>query len=144
MSPSVTGRTFTTIFPVKRSRPALWYTPRVTPPNTEALELVEASRETKWDRPSFALGLFHGRVERSRILPYMLQPEEDRRIGDAYLKEIESFLKKNIDADAVDRDKEIPAAAIQGLAKLGCFGMKIPKEYGGLGFRRSTTTGRSR
>lgn len=102
--------------------------------STEALEVIEAARETKWERPSFALGLFHGRVERSRILPYMLQPEEDRRIGDAYLAELETFLKKNIDPDKVDRDKEIPAEAIQGLVRLGCFGMKIPKEYGGLGF----------
>ena len=102
--------------------------------NTEALEVIEAARETKWERPSFALGLFHGRVERARILPYTAQPEEDRRIGDAYLKELETFLKKNIDPDAVDRTGEIPAEAIRGMAKLGCFGMKIPKEYGGLGF----------
>ena len=102
--------------------------------NTEALEVIEAARETKWERPSFALELFYGRVERARILPYTAQPEEDRRIGDSYLAQIEAFLKKNIDPDAVDRTGEIPAEAIQGMAKLGCFGMKIPKEYGGLGF----------
>jgi len=101
--------------------------------NTEALEVIEAARETKWERPSFALGLFHGRVERARILPYTLQPEEDRRIGDAFLAELETFLKKNIDPDEIDRTGDIPPEAIQGLARLGCFGMKIPKEYGGLG-----------
>ena len=41
---------------------------------------------------------------------------------------------EEVDPDAIDRDGKIPPAVIQGLAELGAFGMKIPKEYGGLGF----------
>ncbi len=102
--------------------------------SAEALEVIEAARESKWERPSFALQLFHGRVAPSLIFPYAVQSEEDRRAGDAFLAELESFLKRNVDADAIDRTGEIPPEVIKGLARLGCFGMKIPKEYGGLGF----------
>ncbi len=99
----------------------------------EALEVIEAARETKWERPSFALQLFHGRVDRPLILPYAVQSEPDRLVGDAFLLHLENFLKQNVDPEEVDRTGELPAQAVQGLARLGCFGMKIPKEYGGLG-----------
>jgi alkylation response protein AidB-like acyl-CoA dehydrogenase len=42
-------------------------------------------------------------------------------------------LKENLDPDEVDRTGDLPQEVIEGLAKLGCWGMKIPKEYGGLG-----------
>ena len=108
--------------------------PRVMPGGSEALEAIEAARETTWERPTFAGQLFLGRVLTGLIFPYAVQSEEDRRIGDAYCAELEAFLKAKVDADEIDRTGEMPAEVIQGLAKLGCFGMKISKEYGGLGF----------
>ena len=93
----------------------------------EALEVMEAARESKWERPSFALQLFLGRVAPSLIFPYAVQSEEDRRAGDSYLSELEAFLKRSVDPDAIDRTGEIPPEVIRGLAKMGCFGMKIPK-----------------
>jgi alkylation response protein AidB-like acyl-CoA dehydrogenase len=47
---------------------------------------------------------------------------------------MERFLGEEVDADAIDRDGKIPARVIERLAAMGAFGMKIPKEYGGLGF----------
>ncbi len=38
-----------------------------------------------------------------------------------------------VDPDAIDREGKVPARVVQRLAELGAFGMKIPKEYGGLG-----------
>ncbi len=101
---------------------------------SDSLEIIEAAREATWERPTFAGQLFLGRVLGGLIFPYAVQSEEDRRIGDAYCADVEAFLKGNVDADAIDRTGEMPAAVVQGLAKMGCFGMKIPKEYGGLGF----------
>ncbi len=106
---------------------------RVIPGGSEALEVIEAAREAKWERPTFAGQLFLGRVLTSLLFPYAVQPEEDRRAGDAFLAQLEEFLKREVDPDAIDRTGEMPASVINGLAKLGCFGMKIPKEYGGLG-----------
>ena len=103
------------------------------PGAAEALEVMEAAREAKWERPTVAGQIFLGRVLTSRLFPYATQPDEDRRLGDAYLAKLESFLKEKVDPDAIDRTREIPAEVIQGLVRLGCFGMKIPKAYGGLG-----------
>ncbi len=47
---------------------------------------------------------------------------------------LERFLMEKVDSDAIDREGKIPPAVVAGLAELGAFGMKIPKEYGGLGF----------
>ncbi|PIQ82734.1 MAG: DNA polymerase II [Candidatus Omnitrophica bacterium CG11_big_fil_rev_8_21_14_0_20_64_10] len=106
---------------------------RTVPNASEALEVIEAARESKWERPSFAAGLFLGRVDPSLIFPYAAQSAEDQKVGDAFLAKLEPVLRKEVDPDEVDRTGELPAAAIQALAGLGCFGMKIPAEYGGLG-----------
>ena len=98
-----------------------------------ALDLIEQSRETAWERPTVAGQLFLGRVLASRLIPYATQSPEDAAIGDTYLARLEAFLKAQVDADAIDATGEMPASVVKGLAELGCFGMKIPKEYGGLG-----------
>jgi len=38
-----------------------------------------------------------------------------------------------VDSDRIDREGEIPDEVIEGLRELGAFGIKIPREYGGLG-----------
>jgi len=100
----------------------------------EAFEVAEEARQAEWEKPSFASDLFMGRVRMDLISPFPEQPEQDRIEGDAFLSRLEEFLLNKVDADAIDRTGDIPPDVIQGLAKMGCFGMKIPKEYGGLGF----------
>jgi len=100
----------------------------------KALELAEESREKEWTLPSFVAELFQGRLRWDLLFPFPEQSEEDRKIGDEFIARLEKFLKENIDPDEVDRTGEIPAKAIQGLAEMGCFALKIPKEYGGMGF----------
>lgn len=99
----------------------------------KALELAEESREKEWAYPSFVAELFQGRLRWDLLFPFPEQSEEDRRIGDEFITRLEKFLKENIDPDEVDRTGEIPAQAIKGLAEMGCFALKIPKEYGGMG-----------
>ncbi|MBI4355311.1 MAG: acyl-CoA dehydrogenase family protein [Candidatus Omnitrophica bacterium] len=99
----------------------------------QALEVAEEARETVWQHPSFVSQLFLGRLRSDWLLPYPQQGAEDRRIGDAFLATLEAFLKAKVDPDAIDRTGEMPPEVIRGLAELGCFGMKIPTEYGGLG-----------
>ena len=99
----------------------------------ESLEVAEDSREAEWTKRNFAAGLFMGKLDLSSIFPYPEQTEEDRRIGDAFIAKLEFFLRNKLDPDQVDETGEIPADVMKGLTDLGCFGMKIPKEYGGLG-----------
>lgn len=99
----------------------------------KSLEVAEDSREESWDRPSFVSRLFMGKVDWSLLFPFPDQNADDKRTGDEFLSKLEHFLKTKVDADAIDRTGIIPDEVMKGLAELGCFGMKIPKEYGGLG-----------
>src|SRR3954451_11501231 len=99
----------------------------------EALELAEASRDPLDERGSFASNLFIGRYDFNRIFPWPEQSAEDREAGKEFLANLEKYLKENIDADEIDRTGEIPQKNIDDLFAMGAFGVKIPKEYGGLG-----------
>jgi hypothetical protein len=103
----------------------------------EALEATEAARQAQWEHPSLVAELFLGRVRTDLVFPCPEQPEEDRQVGDAFLKELEAFLRAHVDPDEIDRTGEMPAPVLDGLARLGCFGMKIPKAYGGLGLSQT-------
>jgi alkylation response protein AidB-like acyl-CoA dehydrogenase len=47
------------------------------------------------------------------------------------------FLRNNTNPDEIDESGEIPDQVIDGLAKLGAFGIKIPTKYGGLGLSQT-------
>ena len=99
----------------------------------EALELAEASRDPLDDRGSFASNLFIGRYDFARIHPYPEQSAEDRTAGKEFLARLKKYLRENIDADEIDRTGEIPQKNIDDLFAMGAFGVKIPRQYGGLG-----------
>ncbi|MFB6355239.1 MAG: acyl-CoA dehydrogenase family protein [bacterium] len=99
-----------------------------------AREVIETARISDWDEPTFAGGLFMGDFQPDLVFPFPFQNEEDRREGDTFLLKLKEFLIEEVDADKIDREEEIPEKVIDGLAELGAFGMKVPEEYGGLGF----------
>lgn len=107
---------------------------RLTKEKRESLELAEESREKEWMYPSFVLRLFQGALEWNLIYPFPEQKKEEKEDGDRFLKQLEEFLKENLNPDEADETREIPERVIKGLAKMGAFAMKIPKEYNGLGF----------
>ncbi len=99
----------------------------------EAREVAEAARETEWAAPSFVRDLFLGRLRLDLIHPYPEQDPEETRRAQPFLDQLERFLRTSVDSDKIDREGEIPETVIQGLRQLGAFGIKIPREYGGLG-----------
>src|SRR5689334_12718783 len=100
----------------------------------EAMEVAEASRETEWEKPSFAGDLFLGKVNFDLIHPFPEQPAADKAEADEFLARLERFLAENVDADAIDAKGEYDYSLFDGFKELGAWGMKIPKDYGGLGF----------
>ncbi len=108
-------------------------TSKMSKEKAEAMMVAESNRETKWENPSFAGGLFMGRFLPELISPYPEQSPEDKAVGDKLLAEVEAFLKANLDPDEVDRTREIPKKVIDGFTKMKLWAMKIPKEYNGLG-----------
>jgi hypothetical protein len=107
-------------------------TSKMSAAQREALELTEAARGASGYR-SFAGDLFMGRFSLAHVYPFPLQPALDVDAGKSFLAELNRVLKHEVDPDQIDADGEIPDAVIERLAKLGAFGIKVPREYGGLG-----------
>src|SRR5256885_6643902 len=99
----------------------------------EAREVAEAAREQEWAAPSFVRDLFLGTFRLDLIHPYPEQDPAEVRRAQPFLEKLERLLREQVDSDRSDREGEIPDAIIDGLKKLGAFGIKIPREYGGLG-----------
>ncbi|PYO69367.1 MAG: acyl-CoA dehydrogenase [Gemmatimonadetes bacterium] len=99
----------------------------------EAREVAEAAREQQWAAPSFVRDLFLGRLRMALIDPYPERDPEEVARAQPFLDKLARFVRDNVDSDRIDREGEIPDAVIAGLRDLGAFGIKIPREYGGLG-----------
>jgi len=99
-----------------------------------AMELAESARQQEWESVSFTAELFKGSFRWDLVHPFPAQPPEDKLIGDAYLEKVRAVLEEHVDPYRIDEEGEYPAEALQAMADIGLFGMKIPKEYGGLGF----------
>jgi alkylation response protein AidB-like acyl-CoA dehydrogenase len=103
------------------------------PTEAEARQVAEEARESEWTAPSFLKEIFLGNFRLDLVHPFPKAPQERPEFR-AFLDRLEKFLREKVDSDAIDRDGKIPPSVVAGLAELGAFGMKIPKEYGGLGF----------
>jgi hypothetical protein len=102
----------------------------------EARKVAEAARETEWKLPSFGKELFLGRFRLDLLYPQPKQDPEIEKKGDAFLANLRAFLEERVDPFQIERDAKIPDEVIQGLKDLGCLGVKIPEEYGGLGLNQ--------
>ncbi len=112
-------------------------TSKMSPEQRAAMELTESARETAEAERGLVGGLFMGKLNLGQLHPYPNQRAEDRDQGDAFLLRLENFLRDHVDPDEIDRTGEIPDDVIEGLAKLGAFGIKISPEYGGLGLSQT-------
>src|SRR5919197_557159 len=99
----------------------------------EAREVAEGAREEQWAAPSFVRELFLGNLRMDLIHPYPEQDPDEIARAKPFLDKLARFLREAVDSDRIDREGEIPETVIQGLRDLGAFGIKIPREYGGLG-----------
>lgn len=98
----------------------------------QARAVAEESRESGWEKPSFAKELFLGRFGLELIHPFPRPSETDEKRTADFLDRLREFLG-TVDGSIIEREARIPDEYISGLAELGCFGMKIGSEYGGLG-----------
>jgi hypothetical protein len=104
----------------------------------EARAVAEASRETAWEAPSFVRELFLGTLRLDLIHPHPEPDPEEQRRAAAFLERLQRFLEEEVDPERIERDGKIPEAVVQRLREMGAFGIKIPREYGGLGLSQLT------
>jgi len=110
--------------------------PHVT--ETEARAIAEASRETEWTAPSFVRELFLGSLKLDLIHPWPEPDPEEQTRAATFLETLERFVRTQVDAERIEEEDRIPAEVIDGLRAIGAFGIKIPREYGGLGLSQYT------
>lgn len=95
-------------------------------------QVAESARETEWTRPSFAKGLYLGRCDISLIHPHPSPPRARNDDGEQFLARLTETLN-GMDGQVIEQNAQIPDSYLRDLAGLGVFGIKIPREYGGLG-----------
>ncbi|HLY38689.1 MAG TPA: acyl-CoA dehydrogenase family protein [Candidatus Binatia bacterium] len=105
----------------------------------ESRKVAEESREQEWAGRTFLRELFLGNFLLDHIHPFPVTKQERPEFRKFY-DELEHFLRDKVDPVAIDETGEYPEDVVDGLRKLGAFGIKIPKEYGGLGFTVSEYT----
>ncbi len=103
----------------------------------EARAVAEAAREEEWKSPSFVRELFNGRLLLHLLNPWPKVDEAELERARPWLRRLAKFLAEHVDGDEIDRNSKVPQSVIDGLKELGCFGIKIPEEYGGLGFSQT-------
>jgi len=99
-----------------------------------SMQLAEDARQTEWENISFTAEVFKGNFRWDLVHPFPAQSPAEQRIGDEYLVKVREVLEKYVDPWKIDEQGEYPPEALEAMAAIGLFGMKIPKEYGGLGF----------
>ena len=102
------------------------------PSARDARKVAEAAREQTWTKPSFGKELFLGRLRLDLIDPWPAPTPEDRARGEAFLERARPVAEA-IDGRRIEREARIPDEVFAELAALGAFGMKVPREHGGLG-----------
>ncbi len=105
---------------------------------SEARAVAEGARESTWEAPSFVRELFLGRLDLDLIHPWPEPDAEEQERAGEFLGALERFVREKVDGEQIERDGRIPESVIQGLREIGAFGIKIPREYGGLGLSQYT------
>lgn len=95
--------------------------------------VAEAARERTWRAPSFARGLYLGSLRLDLVHPHPTPDPETVGRGAEFLARLGEFCATHIDGLVIERDDQVPDDVVRGLVDLGAFGIKIPREYGGLG-----------
>lgn len=93
-----------------------------------AEELLFAGKK----QPSFTKQLYSGVFDPSHVFPYPKMNDNEAQQAQVFFDHLTAFARKEIDANWIDRHGTIPDAVIDGLKRLGVFGMTVPREYGGL------------
>jgi alkylation response protein AidB-like acyl-CoA dehydrogenase len=96
-------------------------------------QVAEQSRESAWRGSSFLREVFLGKL-RLELLPAGGATPSERPEFREFYRKLHNFLEREVQPSEIDRLGEYPLHVVSGLRELGAFGLKIPREYGGLGF----------
>jgi alkylation response protein AidB-like acyl-CoA dehydrogenase len=108
-------------------------TSKMSAAKASAMQITESARGEGGEQDSFAGLLFMGSFKPDLIYPFPTQSASEKQIGDELVAKVSDFLRNHLDADEVDANRTIPEHVMKGMADMGLFAMKVPKQYNGLG-----------
>ena len=82
---------------------------------------------------SFTKSLFFGVIDESLVFPWPEPAFDEVSTVIGILDTVRRFFTLRVNSAEIDRQERIPDEVLEGLKELGCFGLSIPKAYGGLG-----------
>jgi alkylation response protein AidB-like acyl-CoA dehydrogenase len=85
-------------------------------------------------RLGFAKAIFFGRFNGELLFPYPEIDPKDRQPMEKAIEELRQLSQREWDANAIDRNQEIPSNVIAALGRIGVLGMTAPRQYGGQDF----------
>jgi alkylation response protein AidB-like acyl-CoA dehydrogenase len=103
------------------------------PTYEQSKQIAEESREREWRLPSFGREMYLGNFRLDLIHPQPDPDPEREREGEEFLARLRAFLAEHVDPLEIEASAKVPDNVVTGLKELGALGMKIPKEYGGVG-----------
>jgi hypothetical protein len=103
------------------------------PSYEQSKQVAEQSRESEWKLPSFGRQMYLGDFQLDLIHPQPKMDPDAVEAGEAFLARLRAFLAEHVDPLQIEEDAKLGDEVVDGLKQLGALGMKIPKEYGGLG-----------
>lgn len=89
------------------------------------------------EKPSFTRELFNGSIDDSILFPYPRISDEEDRLVTEFIARLRDYCENNLDREWIDENERIPPEAIEGLSRMGLFGISIPREFGGMGLSQS-------
>jgi len=107
----------------------------MTTSERESREVAESARQESWEGRSILKEIFLGSFHFDWIHPFPTKDDRPEFID--FCARLSRFLDEKVDSIEIDRTGEYPQEVIDGLRALGAFGMKVPAQYGGLGFSQS-------
>ncbi|WP_159621211.1 acyl-CoA dehydrogenase family protein [Ruania rhizosphaerae] len=99
----------------------------------EARRVAEEARSSEFTHASFARELYLGRFRPEVLWPEPSEstPPADPR-AEAFLTDLRHYLDEYVDGARIEAEDHIDDEVLAGLARIGAFGMTIPREYGGV------------
>jgi acyl-CoA dehydrogenase family protein 9 len=83
---------------------------------------------------SFGKSLYFGHIPEPLVVPYPQLRQEERDSLALVLDQFKKFAQAEVDSRKIDEEARLPPAVLDGMRRLGLFGLAIPEAYGGLGF----------
>lgn len=104
----------------------------------KGVEIVEELRNEKSADNLFA-GIFNGEPPFEQVFADWPKPSaEEVARRNKVMDDVIDFLIKKVDIYSVDDTGSVPIEVFEGMAKLGLFGLKAPKEFGGMGLSNTS------